>query len=232
MQRVVLITLTVGAAACDFGSSESESAARGDGGPTVDAADAGDASTTDGGSPTAAFCAELDDACDSRCNGSFDSVECEGSLSGSFDNVEVDDETCDLSNALITGNLIVRSGAQVTVGPDVFICGDMQADGAAQVNVTGQAGRIDVCGNLQASGVGSLSIGAGVGVANDTQLVESTNVTFDGATVCGDANFVENEDLSVGETMPTVIVGNCLASENATQAFSLFEVRGDNSDCL
>ncbi|NJK88452.1 MAG: hypothetical protein HC923_03015 [Myxococcales bacterium] len=172
-------------------------------------------------------CSALAQDCDRRCSGSFANVECSGRLSGQYDNVLVPAGAhCDLDAARLTGNLIVMEGATANVGPDVFVCGDLQGDQADRLDLAG----LQVCGNLQFEQGGSASMTMAVQVLKNLQISKSASVMLEATRVCSDATFVETGDVEViGDV---TVEKNCSASENGAIDFSGIRILGDNAGCM
>ena len=173
-------------------------------------------------------CGPLAAECSNRCTGSFENVECTGSLSGNFDNVTVPPGAhCMLDGALLTGNLIVEEGARAEVGPDVFVCGDLQGDQARSVTAAGTA----VCGNLQFNEGGTALFGRELIVLSNFEVKKSTEAEAAGVRVCADAQFVENGRVSIPSGADFTVEQNCSADENGRLEVGGLTVLGDNDGC-
>ena len=174
-------------------------------------------------------CGTLEEECDTRCTGSFENVECTGTLSGNFDNVIVPPgATCDISQALITGNLIVEEKATATIGATVFVCGDLKGDKANSV----QTSSTRVCSNLQVDESGTADIRAGTVVLKNAEFKKSSSISVANTSVCADAQFVENDVVSITPSAPLMVAQNCKGDENNAANFSGIDVRGDNDGCV
>ena len=199
-----------------------------DGGSTTDGAVL-DGSTADGGTIPRAECDALAAECRTRCAGSFASVECTGPLSGSYTNVTVNQGSCELSNALITGNLIVNSGASAEIGSSVFVCGSIIGEQALDLSSLPTADAFKVCTNFQSNQTDGIDIEAGMMVSQNAQVVGGTvTAIILEATICGNAEFSTIEELEITGS----VVGNCTATGNDEINFMEFQVFGTNNGCL
>lgn len=187
------------------------------------------AGPSSGGTVQTGTCSDLEADCSARCSGSFDNVECTGPLSGSFDNVTVPPgASCVLDGALLTGNLIVEEGAEATIGPDVFVCGDLQGPEAARVSAEGTR----VCGNLQVTDGGTARLFEGVEILKNLDVAKSGELDLAATLVCADAQLVENDVVRVPAGAAVVIGQNCSSDENVLFDYSGLTVRGDNDGCV
>ena len=220
------ISLDGGADSNDGAAGRDGAAAGGDGSATD--LDGGQEPADGGGAPPA--CARLASDCESRCSGSFEDVRCTGALSGNFANVTVsEDGNCDLSEALVTGNVTVDEGGRLDLGPNVFVCGNVDASSSGRVRVL--SGTTSICSTLQVSGADAVEVAGDLTIRDNVSVSETERTDFDGVNVCGDADFSSNEALRVGVQAPVVIVGNCSSSENSGATFDQVDIFGDNDGC-
>lgn len=181
-----------------------------------------------GGTVVTGTCGELEADCDSRCGGSFDDVECTGTLSGDFDDVIVPPgATCALGDTRLTGNLQVGEGGSVTVGPNVFVCGDLQ--GAGSDALVGSGTR--VCGNLQVSEGRRAELSAGFEILKNLDAAQTETLALSTTLICADAQWAENGRVDVPAGAAVVVGKNCSADENAAFDFAGLRVEGRSDGC-
>lgn len=189
---------------------------------------AGGGETTNPGTHPAGQCRELERDCSTLCTGSFRNAICVGTLTGQFDNVVVPPgASCDLSRALLTGNLEVDEGARADIGDNVFVCGDLKADESASVYVQ----NVRICDNLQATQAGSIRVLDGTEVLKNAQFEKSGEVALEETVVCGDAQLFENRRVEIPAGAQVFVEQNCSAGENDRADFAGVRVRGDNDGC-
>lgn len=194
-----------------------------------DAEDGLRAGPSNGGQAQSGTCAELTSDCGSRCQGRFQNAVCMGELTGSFDNVTVPaGQNCRLAGATVTGNLEVEDGASVDLGPGTFVCGNVEAEKASQVQATG----LRVCGNLQSAEVASLRLEEAVEVLKNLQVAKTAQVTLAATLVCADAQFSESSRVQVPAGAASIVVKNCSAEQLPSFDFQGLQVVGENSGCV
>lgn len=191
--------------------------------------------TGEGAGTPEASCGSMGTRCTEMCKGTYESHTCQDGdvLTGFFHNVEAEEGTCDISNALITGNLMAKEGARVKVGAGVLVCGDLVADESEDVSLaSGAASSVGVCGNLNASEVETISMVGAVHVRKNVVIDETSEVVFlEGANMCADVELHENGNITVSEVAASTVIGACSATENGEVNFSGLRVRGDNTGC-
>lgn len=189
----------------------------------------------EGGGTADASCGTMGKNCTDMCKGSFESHACQDGdvLTGFFHNVEASEGTCDLSNALLTGNLIAKEGAKVKVGSSVLVCGDLLADESEDISLMPGTSYAGVCGNLHASEVETINLVGAVSVVKNAHFDETSEAVYvEGANMCADVVLQENSRVTISGTATTTVMGACAASENGEVDFSGLKVNGDNVGCL
>ena len=198
--------------------------------PDGGAPDAGlvDAGVADMGVPVdvVVACARLGAQCLSGCFGNHPNAICNGTLSGNFDNVEVPDGArCQLSNALVTGNLIIRDDTEVTTSGNVFVCGNLEVDEDAVLTLSSTK----VCGNLSAVDVRRATLGPDLEVNQHLGVFDSRDVELSAVLACTNAEFINNRTVQV--ISPSFVRQGCSAARNDNVDFTGLSVLGGNSGC-
>ena len=208
---------------------------------SVDAASASDAgSVLDGAAPVEdaggaarTRCDAIARECAVRCDrptDGFPDVDCLGPLAGAFDDVTVDN-FCDVSNALVVGEIRVRNDGILVLRSDVWVCQDVEALGSGQVTVSSPDGSAVICGDLEAIGADRLVVQGGLTVLGQLRASSLDEAAIDGTTVCERATFFDNQSVFVAGTQPSTVVGDCSAAGNQVAVFSRLQVLGDNRGC-